>query len=191
MPRLPISEARARFESGNIPKHTDAELTEAAEVLRDRSPDWIEQERARNWLTRSQDKGGEGMTEAKWTPGPWYAERTRLDGHEWFVESECRNLPPYNWLPRFKAMLDPMVPLGDAKSVDADSGTASTDRGCCPTAVAENEANARLIAAAPDLHEALYRLTREADLDGLRQKAGWDAWLSMADAALAKAEGRQ
>jgi hypothetical protein len=51
----------------------------------------------------------------------------------------------------------------------------------------ERDANARLIAAAPDLLEALYRLKTEAELDGMASRAGWDAWISMANAALAKA----
>lgn len=50
-------------------------------------------------------------------------------------------------------------------------------------------ANARLIAAAPDLLEALYRLTTECELDGLNPKAGYDCWLSVARAAIAKATG--
>jgi hypothetical protein len=52
----------------------------------------------------------------------------------------------------------------------------------------ETEANAALIAAAPDLLEALQRLRNEAKLTGLDQQAGWDAWFAMADEALAKAE---
>ena len=39
------------------------------------------------------------------------------------------------------------------------------------------------------LVEALTRLVREAELDGLREKAGWDCWLLEADKALAKARG--
>ncbi len=39
------------------------------------------------------------------------------------------------------------------------------------------------------LVEALTRLVREAELDGLREKAGWDCWLHEADKALAKARG--
>lgn len=49
-------------------------------------------------------------------------------------------------------------------------------------------ANARLIAAAPDLLEALYRLKTEAEIAGLADKAGWDAWISMANEAIAKAD---
>lgn len=48
-------------------------------------------------------------------------------------------------------------------------------------------ANARLIAAAPELFEALYRLTTECELDGMASKAGYDCWLSVANAALKKA----
>ena len=56
-----------------------------------------------------------------------------------------------------------------------------------------SEANARLIAAAPDLLETLKRLTNEmqvASSRGTPAKAGWfDLRLSMARAAIAKATG--
>lgn len=38
-----------------------------------------------------------------------------------------------------------------------------------------------------DLVEALKRIKIECDLEGLRNKAGFDSWLNLADAALAKA----
>lgn len=38
------------------------------------------------------------------------------------------------------------------------------------------------------LTDALRRLTTEASQDGLRQKAGWDCWLGLADEALAEAD---
>lgn len=88
---------------------------------------------------------------AEHTPGPWFAERTRLDGHEWFIRSKARNLPPYNWHARFAAKIDPLIPVS-GKYVDARSGK-TPDDGCCPIATSENEANARLVAAAPDMLE--------------------------------------
>lgn len=51
-------------------------------------------------------------------------------------------------------------------------------------------ADARVLAASKDLYEALRRIREDARITGLDQKAGWDAWFAMADAALAKAEGR-
>ena len=54
-----------------------------------------------------------------------------------------------------------------------------------------DEANARLITAAPELFEALKRLTAEAKLDGMDKKAGWDCWISLSEEALAKVESRQ
>lgn len=50
--------------------------------------------------------------------------------------------------------------------------------------------DARLIASAPDLLEALRRLMNEAVLDGLEARAGWDCWIANARAAVEKAEGR-
>lgn len=55
-----------------------------------------------------------------------------------------------------------------------------------PTKV-ESQANARLIAAAPDLLEALNRLCTEAFITKIDEQAGWDVWFGMARAAIAKA----
>lgn len=51
-------------------------------------------------------------------------------------------------------------------------------------------ANGRLIAAAPDLLEALTRLTIDCIIAGLHEQAGFDCWIEMAKKAIAKAEGR-
>jgi len=51
--------------------------------------------------------------------------------------------------------------------------------------------NARLIAAAPELLEALKRLTIDCKIARLDKQAGFDCWISMADEAISKAEGRQ
>lgn len=53
----------------------------------------------------------------------------------------------------------------------------------------DRTANAHLIAAAPELYEALYRLVRDCEIAGLQEQAGFDCWISMANAALAKARG--
>lgn len=49
--------------------------------------------------------------------------------------------------------------------------------------------NMSAIAALPELIEALNRLSTECKLEGLKQKAGFDCWISLADKALAKARG--
>lgn len=43
--------------------------------------------------------------------------------------------------------------------------------------------------AFPELLEATKRLVTEAKMDAMDRKAGWDCWVSMADQAIAKAEG--
>lgn len=53
----------------------------------------------------------------------------------------------------------------------------------------ESYANAHLIAAAPELYEALYRLVRDCEIAGLQEQAGFDCWINMANKALAKARG--
>lgn len=50
-------------------------------------------------------------------------------------------------------------------------------------------ANARLIAAAPDLLEVLRRLVIDAQLTGLDQQAGWDSFFAQAQEVIAKATG--
>lgn len=49
--------------------------------------------------------------------------------------------------------------------------------------------NSRLIAAAPDLLEALERLTRELEVDNFFDRAGYDCWIIMAREAIVKARG--
>ncbi|WP_035198480.1 hypothetical protein [Agrobacterium tumefaciens] len=52
----------------------------------------------------------------------------------------------------------------------------------------KNPNDAYLVAALPDLLEALKRLVYEAKADGMDERAGWDCWVSLADKAIAKAE---
>ena len=56
----------------------------------------------------------------------------------------------------------------------------------CDSATAENEANARLIAAAPELLEALIELIPLIEVTFPKQQ---EVWLTQARAAIAKAKG--
>lgn len=51
------------------------------------------------------------------------------------------------------------------------------------------KANAQLLTAAPALLEALERITNEAVMDGLEDKAGWDCWIINARTAIEEARG--
>ena len=51
------------------------------------------------------------------------------------------------------------------------------------------DANARLITAAPDLLEALIRMSNEVRLCGYAGETGFEVWLAAADEAIAKATG--
>ena len=99
---------------------------------------------------------------SKHTPGPWNDKS--LDGSQWGV---------YSADGRSVAQAQQITPL-------------PSDR----TQI-ERTANARLIAAAPELLEALKDLMREVDRSGLSEaKAyGWPVVTSAAIAAIAKAEG--
>ena len=59
--------------------------------------------------------------------------------------------------------------------------------------LAQAESMAKYVVKAVNVHddllEVLARLRNECDLDGLRSKAGFDCWLTCADAAIAKATG--
>ena len=97
------------------------------------------------------------------TPGPWWAikpERSRL---RWSVES------------------------GEAFIADLNSSR-ETDAGLVGLPRDEQAANARLIAAAPDLLLAL-RIGVGAMKDGASEVVR-AAWVAMADAAVAKAEAK-
>lgn len=52
-----------------------------------------------------------------------------------------------------------------------------------------NEANARLLSAAPALLEALERITNEAVMDGLSDKPGWESFIIDAKTAIEEARG--
>ena len=108
------------------------------------------------------------MDEHKWTPGPWVVDFGS-------VISCAQNLPDgrahgYGCGNNFVADLN-----------DGEYHQYS-DQG-------EQDANASLIAAAPDLYKALDRMVREAQLDKLEKWSGWDGLIRNSSAALAKARG--
>lgn len=63
---------------------------------------------------------------------------------------------------------------------------------CESTFISDEEqvANAKLIAAAPALLEALERITNEAVMDGLEDKPGWEQWIINARTAIEEARGK-
>lgn len=73
--------------------------------------------------------------------------------------------------------------------------TACTDTAVCRielynvSSPHERKATADLLSAAPALLEALERITNEAVLDGLSDKAGWDCWIINAKTAIEEAGG--
>jgi hypothetical protein len=93
------------------------------------------------------------------TPGPWAVVRSNsAEGADvWWI-------------------------VGNIGSHNSEKDIGSVQGGCSPT----HEADAALIAAAPDLLDALYRIKTEAELDGMADRAGWDAWIRLANAAIAK-----
>ena len=112
------------------------------------------------------------MTDTKFTPGPWFATRDDRDDELCFI-SRCNDKSPFpiNWI------------------------------ACCCTGIDQNEyeANAHLIAAAPDLYEALEGVSNVLDeiteyphvLSELEMKDAMrvDHALHEARTALAKARG--
>ncbi|MBC8718801.1 hypothetical protein [Ochrobactrum sp. Marseille-Q0166] len=74
---------------------------------------------------------------------------------------------------------------GDYDVCSIDIGWNESDQ----SELAEMDATAHLISAAPELYEALYRLVRDCEIAGLQEQAGFDCWINMANKALAKARG--
>lgn len=107
-----------------------------------------------------QDLGVERpSTVASYTPGPWLLTQLHTPSDEYG-----------NWYHRIVA--------GEGHSKDGFS--------ICGIIRPED---ARLIAAAPELYESLYRLVRDCEIAGLQEQVGFDCWINMANAALAKARG--
>jgi len=108
------------------------------------------------------------MTKAKHTPGPWWAD---FDGENTFDGVEIQQVGRLHYVPVANVPVD------------------YTDR-------EEREANARLIAAAPDMYEALCKLeywfdTDQEILDAMSDYDRRDHFekLEMIRAAIAKAKG--
>lgn len=106
------------------------------------------------------------------TPGPWTVEDPLGPETLWIVEDGKET---YEW--RCIAMV--------CRDDPPNSGGEETDK---PILAHEQAANARLIAAAPELLAALHEMTREYrfEMGNDHQKAAW----TLARTVIAKAEGR-
>ena len=101
------------------------------------------------------------MTEAKHTPGPWHLEEMGYNSSSYYIRGSSES--------------------GDRLTI-GKGAVAHIPR----STVNPMEANARLIAAAPELLEALAEIVSAADGEGWNQL---DPSLSKARAAIAKATG--
>lgn len=108
------------------------------------------------------------MGECKWTPGPWVVDFGS-------VISQAQSLHKGR-THGYGCGNDFVADLNDGEYHEY------TDRD-------EQDANANLIAAAPDLYKALEGMVREAELDRLGMWVGWGSLISKSSAALAKARG--
>lgn len=108
------------------------------------------------------------MTDNKHTPGPWYPAHLADDD----CSCDCRSIVSGGY-------------AGSICIISVNNGIASISEGGndCPP-LEEAKANARIIAAAPDLLEALELMVDIYDPDGLDICAATDARL-----AIAKAKG--
>lgn len=114
----------------------------------------------------------------KWTPGPWFADS---DGNVW-------RRPPSDLYQNGGGV------AGDKPIATAHKGWHGESEVGYPV-----EANARLIAAAPELYEALKRVLRSIPTDADMRASGWEqpevdeahSAYAGARAALAKATGSQ
>ena len=114
------------------------------------------------------------MSGAKHTPGPWYPKPAPYGWDIWGNLDTGQD----TWVGPVKRVISPHSRIGNGISVEAVSE--------------ETEANARLIAAAPDLLAALKRFRTKvynaALGSGMDHEWATEA-CSVADAAIAKAEG--
>lgn len=111
--------------------------------------------------------------ETKWTPGPWYIFGKDEEAEDWEVieiaKGDC--------------------PSPEFKSIVWVRGTSPTEECLSSEITDEDQANAHLIAAAPELAEAMHNmiaLARPLFRDDAQLLA-----LSLAESALAKARGEQ
>lgn len=113
----------------------------------------------------------------KATPGPWMAETPAVCGSEGFLG--CERTPIYGWAIRPKGTSDTIAVLSAGEN-----------------SLEEQTANGHLIAAAPDLYEALEALScwDESLIDAVfpgEEREIWREHLDRASAALAKARGEE
>lgn len=117
------------------------------------------------------------MSETRWTPGPWLAKLGEFDFTNDGGRSIMTDVPgaPYNEDYKRIALVDSQIERKRGKN--ATPYNAPDD---------ERDANAKLIAASPELYRALYRLLAicEDELDESRVPE-----MKEARAALAKARG--
>ena len=104
----------------------------------------------------------DGMT-TKFTPGPWYVGAGTYEGRNIYSAASVTDDEGFTYQPLVASAEDDGINCWDA--------------------------NARLIAAAPDLFAALMSAVSEADAWGLSDDEC--EWIPMARAALAKATGEQ
>lgn len=116
------------------------------------------------------------MADSKHTPGPWSVEDPMgADVGLWIVQSD---LEPRQW--------------SSIAIVTDDEDGQARDEGGRFIGRAEQEANARLIAAAPDMLAALKAFMAEHDdtYDGEPMSAGMSEFIDKARAAITTAEER-
>ncbi len=125
------------------------------------------------------------MTDTPWTPGPWIASTTLLGGGD----VNRREVYGYE---RHR------LNTGSAGKPPSECGVFQTRSICRLNEfmhdwTAEDEANLRLILAAPELYEALALLLRETELAGLADARdyGWPNAILATRAALAKVRGEK
>jgi Lon protease-like protein len=119
------------------------------------------------------------MTERKWTPGPWFVDETKGPT----IGSSVRATIGIWSMARFNAALE----LDDDDIEPEDEKWLCGAWGVCAP---EDFANAHLIAAAPDLYEALADAIEAWETHNESGDAMQGCWVQDARDAIAKAEGK-